>query len=194
MRKLKLFLGIITFFFIAYCNLLCSHASDSDMGDAGFTSFIKSIEIEVPECQNYDVPENSGFKSFMTYTLFSKKSNQYQLQSLCLTDSDGFRKIGDYYCIALGTFFDAEIGQRIDLELENGQTIKCVLGDVKADCHTDKANIFTTRNNCMSEFIVDPNNLDSTVKKQGNVSCLPTQDWDSPVILVRIYDENILNS
>ena len=164
------------------------------MSDAGFTSFMESIEIEIPECQTYDVPENSGFKSYMTYTLFTKQSNQYQLQTLCTTDSEGFRKIDDYYCIALGTFFDVEIGQRIDLELKNGQTIKCVLGDVKADCHTDSSNIFTTQNNCMSEFIVDTKYLNETVKQQGNVSYLPTEDWNSPVALVRIYDENILNS
>lgn len=194
MKRFKLFLGIITFFFISYCNLLCLHASDSKMSDAGFTSFMESIEIEIPECQTYDVPENSGFKSYMTYTLFTKQSNQYQLQTLCTTDSEGFRKMDDYYCIALGTFFDVEIGQRIDLELKNGQTIKCVLGDVKADCHTDSSNIFTTRNNCMSEFIVDTKYLNETVKQQGNVSYLPTEDWNSPVALVRIYDENILNS
>ena len=69
----------------------------------------------------------------MTYTLFSKDSNQYALQQLCKTDSDGFRKVDECYVIALGSYFDVEVGQKIDLVLENNEIIHCVIGDQKAD-------------------------------------------------------------
>ncbi len=169
------------------------HASNIGVS-TGFSSFLNTIEVDpTPQYQKYDVPEYAGFKSYMPYTLFSKKSNQYALQNLCKTDSYGFRKVDDYYVVALGTAFPAKIGQRLDLILANDQVIQCVLGDVKSDKDTDKSHIFSS-NRCMSEFLIDPISLESNMKKMGDISYHPNNDWNSPVVTVRIYEENVLNS
>ncbi len=193
MKQFKLYLVLIVFFFGIYLNDLDAQAEDYNSINAGFTSFMQEVDVEPLQYDQYEIAPYSGFKSYMTYTLFGTKTNQYKLQTICTTDSDGFRRVDDkYYVIALGTRFKCSIGQRVDLILENGEVIQCVLGDVKMDCHTDDSNTFS-RNGCMSEFIVAPKQLDATVKKQGDCSLLPSQNWNSLVKHVRVYEVNVLN-
>ena len=159
--------------------------------NAGFTLFINNIEPTPIECVEYSIPEYSGFKSYMTYKLFHKKSDQYNLQQLAETDEYGFRRLGEYYIVAMGNYFDAQIGQRVDLVLDNGEVIKCVIGDEKAEKDTDSTNMFS-KNNCLSEFLVDTKHLETTVKSRGDVSTFPNEQWDSPVTEVIVYEEFLL--
>lgn len=86
-------------------------------------------EIKEPEevinYTTYDIPENRGFKSYMDYrTITSTGSKQFQLQNLYANTGDyGIRMVDDRFCIAVGTHFDAQIGQYLDLILENGSVI-----------------------------------------------------------------------
>ena len=159
--------------------------------DEGFTKFLQEIQPEEITCIEYTVPEYSGFKSYMSYKLFSKKTLQYKLQQIGTTDDHGFRRIGEYYVIAVGNYFDVRIGQRVDLKLENGETIKCVIGDKKANKDTDKSNLFS-KNDCLSEFIVDMKTLDKAVKERGDVSFFPEEEWNSPVTKVLVYEEFLM--
>ena len=179
----KIFVGIVILFWILHTEKLTVSAN------AGFSSFLSSIEIQPIQCVEVSIPEYSGFKSFMSFKTFGKKTAQYELQQLATTDANGLRKINDYYIIAVGSYFEAQVGQRIDLVLENGEVIKCLVGDEKADKDTDSANIFSRNNGCMSEFIVDTCLLEKTVKKHGDVSFLPDEEWNSPVTKIILYDE-----
>lgn len=192
--KNKLYLGLTIFISSLYLNYLSVCASGYQFPSAGITAVFASIDVTEPaeDVQVYEVPENPGFKSYMSYELFSKKTKQFTLQNLCTTDSDGFRRVNDNYVIALGTHFDASVGQRVDLLLQNGVVIQCVIGDVKQNCHTDKSNIFSLGNECMSEFVVDIDELNRKVKRTGDVSYLPSQDWNSPVMSVWVLNENVL--
>lgn len=175
-------LYIICVICMLHCVKLTAYA------DEGFSKFLDDIDIPKIECESHDIPSYSGFKSFMSYRLFDKKTPQYKLQQSAYTDEYGFRRIDSYYMIAVGKYFDSSIGQRIDLVLKNGQVIKCVLGDVKAVEDTDETNMFSI-NDCLSEFLVDTRNLEKTIKKRGDVSAFPAEEWDSPVSRVIIYDE-----
>lgn len=137
------------------------------------------------------VSKENHLKSYMGYTYFSKSSNQYALQQMATTDEKGLRVVDGRYCVALGTHFTDQIGQYFDLVLENGTVIPCVLGDIKADIHTDATNV-QSANGCVSEFIVDESMLDYTVKYTGNTS-IAYENWDSSVVEIIIYDYNILN-
>lgn len=193
--KLRSILFSTTFILLFILDCFTVEAKEEVMTvNAGFTSFIQQIDVEELPYDYYEVPEYEGFKSYMTYTLFHKRSNQYALQQICTTDSDGFRKVDDYYVIALGSYFDVEVGQRVDLVLANNEIIHCVIGDMKDDKDTDAAHLFTVANNCMSEFIIDPKALNTTVKVRGDASYMPTQSWNSPVTIVRVYDDNVLKS
>lgn len=178
--------GLIIGTYVLTLALQCNNLTAS----AGFTAAIENIEIPTIQCEEYTIPEYSGFKSFMSYKTFGKNTNQHKLQQLAVTDENGFRRVKDYYVIAVGSFFEARIGQRIDLILENGEVIKCLVGDEKAEKDTDITNIFS-RNNCMSEFVVDLKQLEATVKNRGDVSFFPDEEWASPVVKVILYDEDL---
>lgn len=144
----------------------------------------------------FTIPKTSGFKSYMGYNLFSKSSKQYKLQQYANTDENGLRVVNDRYMIAVGThyFSDSEtiIGTYLDLILENGTVIECVVGDIKADIHTDEDNIVTLHNGCVSEFICDTSTLHNKAKSMGDVSYI-FEEWNSPVNKIIVYERNVFD-
>lgn len=152
---------------------------------------LESKEKNIPVFYDYNIPDDhDGFKSYMSYkSITNKSSMQYKLQQLCDTNKDGFRMVCNRYVIAVGTGIEGNIGDFIDVYLENGCYIPCVIGDIKAPKHTDKTNIIT-KNNCCSEFIVSKKDLKPVVKKRGDVS-YANIGWDSPVKTIRRYEINI---
>lgn len=139
----------------------------------------------------YDLPVNSnykGFKSYMSYqAITSTGSVQYALQQYAISDDDGFRKLDNRYMIAVGTGCDAPCGTYIDLILKNGTEIPCIVGDIKADVHTEDGNDYTVYSWCASEFIIDDTCLNETIAYAGNVS-VSDESWNSKVVAYRIYD------
>ena len=156
-------------------------------------SVVEEIEIDI-EYTSYDVPKSTGFKSYMDYrTVTNKTSEQYKLINLYTnTGNYGIRMVDDRYCIAVGTYFTTEIGQYLDLILENGTIIPCVLTDIKADIHTDSRNIITLANGCVSEFVVDTKSLHTTAKRMGDISYC-CKEWNSPVVEIIVYNQNVFN-
>ena len=134
----------------------------------------------------YFIPQNRGFKSYMSYKeITNKSSKQYKLQQKAYTGNYGIRMVDDRYCVALGTYFQKEIGTYFDLVLENGTIIKCILGDIKASVHTKEDNI-TSLNGCVSEFIIDSESLIKVAKTSGDISNCNDQ-WKSPVKKINFY-------
>lgn len=91
-----------------------------------------------------------------------------------------------------GTFSNATVGTYIDLILENGTVIPCVVGDFKADIHTDSTNIVTNHNGCVSEFLIDNPVLHTTTKKIGDISYCK-EEWKSPVKIIKVYEKNVFD-
>lgn len=131
---------------------------------------LQSIKTEVEsevidECfddaQNncgYRVPSvPTGFKSYTCYTLLNKQSTQWRLQQLAYTDSNGLRKIGNYYLAAMGSYYSTTIGDLFRITTDTGAVFEIILCDLKSDRHTDSKHMYTVANNCMVEFYVDPN-------------------------------------
>lgn len=159
-------------------------------------SSISSEVEESPEMKSkiYKVPENTGFKSYMDYrTITAKNSYQYKLQDqFAYTGNYGIRMVEGRYCIAVGTYFTTDVGCYIDLVLENGTVIPCILADVKADIHTDKMNIASLYNGCVSEFIVDTPSLHKIAKRNGSISYC-CEEWKSHVAEIIVYEKNIFD-
>lgn len=159
--------------------------------NAGFTDFINNIQIEVPKREYHLINGHNGFKTYMSYRkITDETSYQYVLQQIAYTDEMGFRKINDRYCVAIGTAFNASVGQIFDVVLENGTIIHCVVGDVKADKDTDASNVFTSQGCCL-EFIVDTKELDGIIKTLGDCSS-KCDEWNSPCFQYVFYDINYL--
>ena len=98
--------------------------------------------------------------------------------------------INNRYCVALGSYFGCEIGQYFDLVLVNNIVIPCIMSDQKADIHTDSNNIITIESNCLSEFIVDRNNLNKDAKRDGSISSC-TEKWNSHVEKIIVYKKGV---
>ena len=158
-----------------------------------FLIFCQNIHAndEIKTYTDITIENSTGFKSYMGHRAITKSdSKQGKLQKKCTTDKDGFRRCVDRYVIAVGTGVGGQIGDCVDLFLENGEIIPCVIGDYKADKYTDSANI-VGENGCCTEFIVDSYMLRSDIKRIGDVSH-GYSGWDSPVVVIRRYIYNCL--
>lgn len=162
-------------------------------------AYVSLNYISDQECNfvMYDIPEYEGFKSWMSYKkITDTSSKQYKLQQIASTGFGGVRVVDSRMCVAIGTAFNADIGTYIDLILEDGFIIPCIVADIKNPKHTDANNVFTiTGKNkktiCCTEFIVDPDKLNANAKKTGNISDC-NELWAECVRSIVIYDKNVL--
>ena len=125
--------------------------------------------------ENMSVPEgDTSFKSYMDYRCITdRNSPQYKLQGECWTDKNGLRRFGDDYVIAVGSYYAESVGERLEITLDNGEEFTAVVGDFKADAHTDGTHRYypmSDGNKNVIEFIVDTGSLDKKAKKMGDIS------------------------
>ena len=164
-----------------------------------YTALAGAEREEVIPKTEYDIPDS--FISPVTGNTVSYKGGKTierssritygecgYINSIATPDADGFMKLNDRYLIAVGTKFNTLPGQYIDLILENGLVIKCMMGDAKADKDTDATNTFTYHSRCCSEFIIDPKTIRKDIYERGNAS-LKYRTWDSPVVRIVVYDK-----
>ena len=160
------------------------------------TAYIYRKYVADSPCQyiEYSIPANNGFKSYMSYeSITDTTSKQYKLQQDYAYVGDcGIRKVNDRYCIAIGTAFNAEIGDYADIILKNDEVIPAIISDIKSDEHTNSDNIFTKVNGCATEFIVDIDMLNAHVKKRGDISYCK-KEWNDVAIRIKIYNKNIFD-
>lgn len=132
-------------------------------------------------------------KSYMDYTCITDTTSaQWVLQhNYAYTESNGVRAVNGRYCIALGSYYTHMVGQYVDLILENGIVIPCIIGDQKKD--------EDTMNGCrlgvdggVAEFVVETSALSSKAIQMGDVS-YTSDEWLSNVVLIRVYETNIFN-
>ena len=137
------------------------------------------VPMEIPT-ETLDIPTcNTEFKTYMDYhCITNKTSAQYELQQFAWTDEDGFRRIGDDYIVAMGTYYAENVGDRFNITLDTDNEITVIIGDIKQDVHTDYFNqytpiydengIFFSGN--VLEFIVDTDVLPKIPRRLGTVS------------------------
>lgn len=128
----------------------------------------------------YAIPDyDTSFKTYMDYRKITDKSSaQYMLQMESYTDDMGLRKYEDHYIVAMGIYYSDNIGDTFKITLDNDKAFNVIIGDIKANCHTDSQNMYSpvydNNGNLISanviEFIVDTNTLDRSVTKLGTVS------------------------
>lgn len=120
-------------------------------------------------------PYASDFKSYMDYcAITNTSSTQYKMQQEAYTDENGLRKIGEHFCVAMGTYY-GNLGDILYVETDKGASWTVILSDVKSDAHTDSTNRYTVSNHCMMEFIVDTPAMSTSVKRSGTVNSLGFQ-------------------
>lgn len=126
---------------------------------------VKRVPMDLPS-------QTSGeFKTYMSYKMISDTSSkQYKLQQQAYTDEDGFRKVGDYYCIALGSAYGTEIGTKYRIVLDTGIEFMGILSDCKDNTDTDSSNKYIEKNGNICEFIVSVSKINEMSKVMGDMS------------------------
>lgn len=128
----------------------------------------KEITVkEMIEIRNQILKENqivmpakphTTFKAYMRWTATSSNSAQYKLAEKATVDKDtAIMTLNGRYLVALGTRYAEYIGEEIDVVMENGTVIPVIVGDWKADIHTDEWNSASSAKGDILEFIVSSN-------------------------------------
>lgn len=120
-----------------------------------------------------NVPENNSRKTYMDYRkITNTSSEQYKLQQNkdCYTTDTGLRKVNEYYCIAVGTYYSNNIGDKLIVHMKNGESFKAIVADIKDDKHTDETNRQHRKDGSVIEFVVDTKKLPELVRKMGDIS------------------------
>jgi hypothetical protein len=136
---------------------------------------IKKTEKVVKEEPEFEIPSgDTAFKSYMSYrAITNTRSAQYKLQQQCWTDDEGLRRYQDDYVIALGTYYADHIGERFKITLDTGESFTAVVGDFKANRHTDSKNQYYDTGNGRKnivEFVVDTKELNPKARRMGDIS------------------------
>jgi hypothetical protein len=128
--------------------------------------------------------------SYMDFrTITAPDTLQYQMQYDGYTVTDGLtgiRKRGDRYMIALGQEFGLT-GTEVDVHLENGVEIPCIVGDSKEYFDTINGEGRIGNDGGIVEFIVDTDYLPEEVVWLGSNEAQFDHDWQSPVEYIVIY-------
>ena len=118
-------------------------------------------------------PGGGEFKCYEDFRCITDtNSPQYALQQDAWTDMYGLRRVDGFYCIALGSAYGTEIGEKYIITLSTGYEFLAILADQKADRDTVDGHT-RDRNGAVIEFIVDSNHLPAEVKSSGSVSSIP---------------------
>ena len=118
-------------------------------------------------------PGGGEFKCYMDYKCITDTSSpQYQLQLEAWADENGLRRVGDFYCVALGSAFGSEIGTKYIITLSSGRELLVILADQKADRDTipDHTRDYS---GAVVEFVVETEALPGAVRTTGDVSSIP---------------------
>lgn len=135
-----------------------------------FSLILFSIPVKA---ETYSVPENTGFKTYMDYrAITNKKSPQYKMVLATVNGDYGIRMYDNRYSVAVGTAFNARVGTKIDIYLDSGKVLNCIVGDIKADAHTDVTHTQGGHGDVV-EFIVDSKVMNKDAKRMGDCSVLP---------------------
>lgn len=177
MRKRNLIAALFAIILLSTSFLRSEKVDSTIFSRTVFTPQIEPefVEIEYIVHTELDLPEEADgkFKTYMDYRkITDKNSKQWKLQEQAWTEGRGFRKIGEHFLVAVGTFYADEVGKELLIEFEDGQRIKAIVGDIKQDRHTDPTNRYVPINGNIVEFIVDIEKLDPEVIRRGDVSWL----------------------
>lgn len=173
-----------------------------------------SIEYEESESSSEETEENESTQyvektiyvgsqdlrfSYMDWrTITDQTSDQWKLQNYySITDwTTGIRTVNGRYSVAVGSTISVEKGRYIDVYLENGTIIPCVISDTKADYDTWGNEGIVGNDGSVIEFIVDTDVMPvidiGSVTAMGDYKYL-SDDWNSPVdhIDVLTYGQDI---
>ena len=144
------------------------------------------MDVYVEDYTDMEVPDNNSFKSYMDASCITNISTpQYQLKSSYALADNGIYTINGRYCVAVGSYYTTQIGTLVDLIMENGSIVPCILADCKSDKDTDNTNRQNS-NGSIVEFVVSTRYLDSIARRMGDCS-YADERLLGEILAIRIY-------
>lgn len=158
--------------FEGYCYQLFSKTTDttievgsmSEMEQYLCESAGENVPNENPSCRSYTftVENYELIRSVNTINYKLSHGVGYNTSTDYLT---GIRVCSGRYLIAIGSGYGMP-GDKIDLVMENGKVLRCIVGDGKSDAHTDPTHrfhvggmdhgVYYPGDGSVAEFIIDP--------------------------------------
>lgn len=130
---------------------------------------------------------DNGFKSYMDYRAITNTgSKQYSLQHSGAYTSNGYRMYGGSYMVALGSRFGT-VGSKGKVTFSDGSSIPIVIGDIKANGHTDSSNTYHLSDGSVIEFIVDTGSISPMARQMGNMSYCTYVNLSNKVVDITMY-------
>ena len=113
------------------------------------------------------------FKSYTYYKKLNRASGQWKkIQTIAYSDANGLRKVDDYYCVAMGSYYTKTLGDLFKITTSTGNVFEVIITDFKSDRHTDVNHQYTLTNQCMVEFYVDYACFNPKAKRSGSISSI----------------------
>lgn len=144
--------------------------------------------------KRYKSPSNNTFKSCLPANCLTHNTSlpQGRLRKKYTLDyKTGVYKVGDRYCVALGSYYTTKIGTKIDLVLShNGRkhVLKCILADQKADKDTVN-NHKVHKDGSVAEFVVHSKVMSYKARYvHGDVSYAGKQ-FRGKIVQIKVYQK-----
>lgn len=142
--------------------------------------------------RRYKSPSSNTFKSCLPANCLTYNASlpQGRLRKKYTLDyKTGVYKVGNRYCVALGSYYTRKIGTKIDLVLShNGRkhVLKCILADQKADRDTVN-NHRVHKDGSVAEFVVHSKVMSYKARYvHGDVSYAGKQ-FRGKIVEIRVY-------
>lgn len=150
-----------------------------------------TVETHQPPAGTVIVPPYWWSDTRMSYmdwrTITDPTSDQWSLQQSAYTDPEtGIRMVNGRYCVAVGSSISIEKGALLNVTLQNGVIIPCILADCKQDC--DTVDTLVGADGGIVEFVVTTEMLPSEVQLLGSNEAQFNYLWQSPVESIFLYD------
>ena len=161
--------------------------SDSSLADDIISESAQSIDCTVWYSPDWYEDTRMSYMDWRTIT--DPSSEQWALQQHCYTDTTtGIRMCNGRYCIALGQEHTDRKGQYVDVTLDNGILIQCIVADCKRYCDTQGGYGVIGADGGIIEFVVDEDYLPYDVTLMGSNEAQFDWAWQSPVRKVVVLD------
>ncbi len=136
--------------------------------------------VSIPNGPTTHLPSGAGsFKSYMDYrAITSRTSPQWALQynGSTYTGNYGVRMLGNRYVVAMSSKYGF-VGDKVDIYLANGNTLKVVIGDIKKSFEVDSYGRHP--DGSVVEFIVDSSAIPSIARTYGSFGAV--SEFSGPV-------------
>lgn len=173
-------LGLLIFIILLLLFLTIFIVLNGDEGGSGSDDYCVDNKFDISDLKNTSSKTYTGVFEWRWDRQVVMKPMYEKVETYI--DEDGFLRTGNDYIIALGTYFGKRKGTRYLITLENGTSFTAMLGDTKADIHTDPTNRFHEIDGSVLEFEmgcgtkIDPVSYGFKFKGKKPVACVPDQE------------------